>query len=63
MTFRIPWTDQDDAKLLKEFDDHGNKWSLIGKILGRSGDDVKNRYKKLRKDPKNKGPLRSKHKS
>ena len=39
------WTDEQDDELVDLIDEHGPKWSYIGKLLGRSDDDVTQRWK------------------
>ena len=40
-----PWTDQEDQILLKHQQENGNEWAVISKkLLGRTTNDVKNRF-------------------
>jgi hypothetical protein len=40
----VPWTDDDDARLLDAYDRMGNRWSVIAAMFpGRSGNTVRNR--------------------
>jgi hypothetical protein len=42
-----PWTPEEDALVVRQFDEIGPKWVRIGKMLsGRSGNNVKNRWHK-----------------
>ena len=40
------WTDRDDAQLMRLYETHGAKWTLIGRIMGRRPMAVKNRYRR-----------------
>jgi hypothetical protein len=40
-----PWTEDEDRRLLREFERRGTRWSLIAaEFPGRSGNTVRNRY-------------------
>lgn len=41
---RGPWTPEEDQVLLREFQKHGPKWTLIGKELNRLGINCRDRY-------------------
>jgi hypothetical protein len=52
------WTKEQEEELIRLIDHHGPKWTYIGKLLGRSDDDVTQRWKnKLEHQGKmNRGP-------
>lgn len=41
------WTDKESTQLLKLVDRYGNKWTKIGKVLGRHATDVSLKYQTL----------------
>ena len=48
-----PWTEEEEAQLVRLVDKLGGKWSAIAKTMaGRSDNDVKNHYNAMKKrDP------------
>ncbi|KAJ5095629.1 exosome complex exonuclease Rrp40 [Penicillium alfredii] len=39
------WTEEQDKELIALFEKHGPKWALVAKMIGRSDDDVTQRWK------------------
>lgn len=42
---RGAWTDDDDERLLQAYEQHPQQWRLIGKLIGRHQEDVRDRYR------------------
>jgi hypothetical protein len=51
---RDRWSDEDDLRLVQEFDRFPSRWALIaGAFPGRSGNDVRNRFLLLQRKRQN----------
>lgn len=49
------WSDEENDLLQKLYDEHGNKWALIGSKIGRSAWEVRDRYRCLLNHEHNRG--------
>jgi len=52
MKSQTPWTQEDKERLKQLVGDKGNKWSEIGRIMGRLGDDCKHVFRRFRERTK-----------
>lgn len=46
------WSSAETRDLVRLHARYGSKWQCLGQVLGRSGDSVRNKYKRITKAPK-----------